>query len=331
MNILIISNNPKRASFRQRVGVYLDFLRTYNLNCKVAKLPPGFLARLKLFRQASYFDGVFLHKKGLNFFDATSVRRYGKKIIYDFDDAIMYNPKHPERNSASHFRPFRRTARLADLVIAGNSYLAEHARIFNNHVKILPTGLDTSAFKTKPIRKTDDNIRLAWIGSKSTLRYLVAIKPALEEIGLRFDNVILRMICDEFFDLSNLKVEKRHWSQKTEVADLVTCDIGLAPLLENRFTKGKCGFKILQYAAAGLPVVASPVGINSEYVKERNTGFHATTLDLWIDRVALLIKNRQLRESMGKNGLELAKNFDIDRIGKQLAELILNLQANATS
>ncbi|MFQ5772822.1 MAG: hypothetical protein ACE5HX_19960, partial [bacterium] len=168
MNLLIISNNPNRASFRQRIGIYLDTLRTNGINSEVAQLPSSYLARRKLFQRAADFDGVFLHKKGLNFFDAFWLRRYSKKIIYDFDDAIMYNPKTPERDSSSHFRPFRRTAKLADMIIAGNSYLAQHARKFNPNVEILPTGLDTSAYNVETGPKNDAKIRLVWIGSHST-------------------------------------------------------------------------------------------------------------------------------------------------------------------
>ena len=117
MNLLILSNNLNRAGFRQRIAVYLDTLRTNGIDCEVVKLPSGSLARRKLFKRAAEFDGVLLHKKGLNPFDAIWLRRYSKKLIYHFDDAIMYSDKTPERNSRSHFIPFRRSVKLADMVI----------------------------------------------------------------------------------------------------------------------------------------------------------------------------------------------------------------------
>jgi glycosyltransferase involved in cell wall biosynthesis len=322
MELLILTNNPNRASFRQRIEVYLDTLRENGINCEIATFPFGYLARWKLFRRARQFDGVFLHKKKLNLLDAFCLCKYSKKIIYNFDDAVMYSEKNPNRDSWSRLIPFRRTVKLADMVIASNSYLAEHAKKFNTKVEVLPTGLDIKAYKTDNKIESDGKIRLVWIGSKSTLRYLTEIKPALEEIGSRFENVILRIICDEFFELKNMPVEKRHWSLEAEAADLAASDIGLAPLPDNRFTRGKCGFKILQYASAGLSVVASPVGVNSEYVHDGVTGFLVTNLSQWSDRLARLIKNPTLRETMGAAGRKSVRNFDIAVIGKQLCILL---------
>ena len=155
MRLFVLTNNPERASFRQRIEGYIDTFRANGVDCEVAKLPAGFLARQKLFKRAKDFDGVFLHKKGLNLHDVVRLRRNSKKIIYDFDDAIMYSPNRPDRNSLSHFRGFRRSARLADVVIAGNSYLAKHAQRFNANVKIVPTGLDTKAYVVDTKAKND--------------------------------------------------------------------------------------------------------------------------------------------------------------------------------
>ncbi len=289
---------------------------------EVIKLPMSRLERLKVFKRASRFGGVLLQKKCLNLFDAACLRRYGRKIIYDFDDAVMYSPTAPESDRSPHFRLFHRTAKLADMIIAGNLYLAEHARRFNPNVQILPTGLDTSSYKLRSKLKNDGKIRLVWIGSSSTLKYLAEIKPALEEIAARFDNVVLRIIADDFLDLQNMLVEKCRWSEQTQVIDLVTSDIGLAPLPNNRFTRGKCGFKILQYAAAGLPVVASPVATNAEYVCDGVTGFHAINASQWIDKISELTESAELRTTMGREGQTNVKNFDVDVIGKRLLDLI---------
>ena len=122
MNVLVISNNPNRASYRQRIGIYIDSLRRSQINCEVAKLPSTEYARFKIFKLAKEFDAVFLHKKCLNFLDITCLQKYSKKIIYDIDDAVMYSSDKPQSNITSHYRKFRRTAKTADMVIAGNQY-----------------------------------------------------------------------------------------------------------------------------------------------------------------------------------------------------------------
>jgi glycosyltransferase involved in cell wall biosynthesis len=322
MKILIIISNPKRASFRQRIAVHLNALHAQQISTKVVKLPSSALARRRLFKRAADYDCVILHKKALNYLNAIWLRKYSKKIIYDFDDAIMYDTENPSKPSRKRQKAFQRTVKIADKVIAGNSYLAEHAMKFHGNVEVLPTGLDTKAYEIPARNEHDNKIRLVWIGSESTLRYLVEIAPALEEIGSRFENVILQIICDRFFDLQNMPVEKRIWSIKTQVPDLISGDIGLAPLSDNRFTRGKCGFKILQYAAAGLPIVTSPVGVNSEYVREGVTGFYASSARQWIDKIEELIKNTELRKQMGANSRVFVGKFDIDVIGRKLCTLI---------
>ena len=323
MKLFIVTRNPDRATFRQRISVYLDTMEANGIDCEVGVMPASMLARRSLFKRAAEFDAVFLHKKALNVFDAFFLRKYARKIIYTFDDAIMYSDRHPDRNSRAHFIPFRRTVRLADMLIVGSNYLAEHARRFNANVKILPIGLKVADYKPACPAKKDGHIRLVWIGSESTLKYLAELKPVLEEIGARHENVILRIIGDEFFDLQNMPVEKRLWSRDTRGIDLAAGDIGLAPLPNNRFTQGKCTFKVLEYASSGLPVVASPVGTNSVHLLDNVTGFLVKDTREWIDRIIQLIDKPQLRKQMGQKGQAHAEKFDVSVIGEQLVELIM--------
>jgi glycosyltransferase involved in cell wall biosynthesis len=322
MNLLILTNNPKRASFKQRIEVYLDILRNNNIDCEIAVLPLGWVARRKLFVSAREFDAVFLHKKKLNPLDAFWLRRYSKKIIYNFDDAVMYDENNPFRDNWLRHIAFRRTVRLADMVIVGSSYLAQHAKKFNGHVEVLPLGLKVSDYNVAAHAKTDDKIRLVWIGSSSTLKYLEEIRPAVEAIGSHFPNVVLRIIGDKFLSLPNMSVEKHLWSEQAKALDLVTSDVGLAPLPDNRFTQGKCSFKVLEYSAAGLPVVASPVGTNRENIREGITGFLSTDIRQWIEKITTLVKDPQLRQTMGRQGRQYAQQFDVSVIGKRLCGII---------
>jgi glycosyltransferase involved in cell wall biosynthesis len=322
MHLLVISNNPDRASFRQRIGIYIDTLRSNGIDCNVAELPSGLMSRRKLFAEAKVFDGVILHKKCLNFLDANYLRSCARKIIYDFDDAVMYSAARPNSNRSSHFGRFERTVKLADTVIAGNSYLAEHARRFNSNVEVVPTGLIVDEYKVDFRAADDGTVRLVWIGSRSTLKYLSGIRLVLEELGCRFDKVILRIVCDEFFELQNMPVEEHLWSLETQAVDLAGSDVGLAPLPDNRFTRGKCGFKILQYAAAGLPVVTSPVGVNADYVKDNVTGFLAKNHSEWVDRITRLIESPESRKNMGLAGKEWVKKFDVAVLARRFCDVI---------
>ena len=324
MKLLVISENPNRSSFRERIALYLETLSENGIQCRVESLPAGASARRRLFKSAGQFDGLLLHKKGWNLIDAFCLRRYSRKVIYNFDDAIMYNPKKPHRFSPAHFMKFRTTAKLADLVITGNSYLADHARKYNPNVVVWLHGLKLADYACSCDRPADGKIRLVWIGSKSTLKYLQQIKPAIEEIGSRFDNVVLRIICDNFLDLENMEVEKHLWSAQARVADLAQADIGLAPLPDDRFTRGKCTFKILEYAATGLPAIASPVGAHSDYIVDNVNGFLAADNAQWVQSMARLIQDGDLRKTMGKAARERVADFDVAVVGKRLCDLIKN-------
>ena len=331
MNLLVLTNNTNRPSFRQRIAIYLDSLRCRGIESEVASFPGSIPARLRLLKHAADFDAVFLHKKRLNLIEAPLLLRYAKKIIYDFDDAVMYKAAPPNHRSLSDSVRFRLTVKLAALVIAGNPYLAEHARKFSENVEVLPTGLDIGEYRVAARPEGDGKVRLVWIGSRSTLRYLAEIIPALEEVGSHFDHVVLRMICDDFLNARKIPVEKKTWSEQTQAADLAASDIGLAPLPDNRFTKGKCGFKILQYASAGLPVVASPVGVNAEYVCDNVTGLLASNMPEWVDRIVRLVENAEARAQMGAEALKSVQPFDVSVIGERLATLIGRCEGNLKS
>ncbi|MBL7215608.1 MAG: glycosyltransferase [Phycisphaerae bacterium] len=321
VNLLVVSNNPLRPSYRQRIGDFLPFLQDNGISTEVHQLPKKKFRRWSLFKSARNYDVVLLHKKCLNFFDAKILRRYSKKIIYDFDDAIMYSPQKPESDNTSHFRLFERTVRLADCVIAGNDYLAEHARRFCANVHVLPTGLNVSVYE-KPAKKVSRKIRLVWIGSQSTLRYLQDISPVLEKTAKEDIRVTLRVISDNFPLLNYMKLEKHAWSLKTQAADLLACNIGLAPLPDNRFTRGKCGFKILQYFAAGLPVIASPVGVNRDLIEKSGAGMLASTSEQWQEAIEKLVEHPQLREEMGQKARQFVKQYDTRVLAEKLCGII---------
>ena len=322
MKLLIVVNNPKRASFRLRALDFLDYFRREGIACEVCKLPRNTFQRWSLFKATQKNDAVLLHRKCLNYFDARVLARYSRKIIFDHDDAIMYSTSRPKSDYTSHFRLYQRTIQLSDCVIAGNDYLAEHARRFCSNVHTVPTGLDTKAFANKGTPKNHGKIRLVWIGSESTLPHLKELKPVLEVVGKAHDHVVLRIIADQFFDMQSLPVEKHNWSLENQVSDLRACDVGLAPLPDNRFTRGKCGFKILQYFASGLPVIASPVGVNEKFIKESHAGILASTPGQWKEAIEKLAADATCRKQMGLQGKQYVQAYDISVIAEKFCKII---------
>lgn len=322
MKLLIISNNITRSSFRLRVGDYLDFLDKEGIRCNIQQLPRKTLDRWKLFKTSGQYDAVLMQRKCLNFWDAAVLSRFCPKMIFDYDDAIMYSATKPNSKLTNHFRLFKRTAKIMDVMIAGNEYLAGYARRHCKQVHILPTGLDTKAYQVKDLRKKQDEIRLVWIGSQSTLKYLAELRPVLEQIGKTQKNVVLRIVADKFFDLEHMRVQKHVWSLDKEVSDLVECDIGLSPLPDNHFTRGKCGFKILQYFAAGLPVIASPVGVNEKFIQESNAGLCASNISEWKDAIEKMVKSIAVYRQLGQNGKNYVQAYDRSVISKELCSII---------
>ncbi|MCU0600890.1 MAG: glycosyltransferase [Desulfobacterales bacterium] len=322
MKLLIISNNLSRASFRLRVGDHLDFLDKEGIRCNVRQLPRKNLERWKLFKTSGQYDAVLIQRKCLNFWDAAVLSRFCPKMIFDYDDAIMHSATKPESRLTNHFRLFKRTARMMDVMIAGNEYLAGYARRYCKQVHILPTGLDTMAYQVQGVQKSRNEIRLVWIGSQATLKYLAELSPVLEQIGKTHKKVVLRIIADKFFDLENMSVQKHLWSLDNQISDLVACDIGLSPLPDNRFTRGKCGFKILQYFAAGLPVIASPVGVNEKFIKESNAGLLAMTHSEWQDAIEKMVNGIAVYRQLGQNGEKYVQAYDRTAISKDLSRII---------
>ena len=324
MRLLAITNNPERASFRQRIGVYIEHLQRSGIEVDVARLPKRMAGRIRFFRKAREYDGVFLHKKVLNPIDAFFLRKYARKIIYNYDDAVMFSDKRPEQYSRSHFVGFRRSVRISDMVIIGSAYLGSFAEPFSDNVNVLPIGLDIGNYKADINRQDTGTIKLVWIGSASTISYLADIADVIEEVGKKYDNIALKIIGDEFIEFENLPVEKCKWSKDSRADDLCSCDIGLAPLPENPFTRGKCSFKVLEYSASGLAIVASPVGTNTVHVVEGVTGFLAGNKNQWVEKISQLVENKQLRDKMGQAGIEHARKFDVSVVGERLAGLICN-------
>ena len=301
--VLVIVNNLAQASYRVRIEALIRPLADRGFELDVQVRPRGLIARRALLRTASSYHAVLLQRKLLDPGDARVLRGHARRLYFDVDDAVMYHAHAVGRFSQWRTtRRFHATARVLDRVVAGNEYLADHFRALGCAATVLPTVVDPGRYIVKRHEPTDAP-RLVWIGSSSTLPYLREHLPALREAAAKAPGLRLLTVADASVESTPaLPVEHVAWSAETEAASLARGDIGIAPTPCDRWTLGKCGFKIIQYMAAGLPVVASPIGANAEIVREGETGFLPTTLADWPEAVARLASDTALRRSMAVAG-----------------------------
>lgn len=302
MKVLFLVPRIDKASTRYRVLQYLPCLDREGIEYEIVALSGQPRNRFSLARRIRSADTVFIQKKLFSALDLFWVRKLSRRLVYDFDDAVMYKSgPASSRQQARQKRRFAITVKKADLVIAGNRYLQQEALCSNREVRLLPTVLDMNRYTARAEGKgAAREVVLGWIGSRGTLRYLKEIAPALEDLGQRCPGLKLKIVADDFFDLQHIEVIKKSWSSEDEIADLHSFDIGLMPLSDDIWTRGKCGFKLLQCMAVGLPVVCSPVGVNAEIVAEGNEGFQATTREEWVVKLGTLIADAHLRNEMGR-------------------------------
>jgi glycosyltransferase involved in cell wall biosynthesis len=322
--LLILTRDPRNVSFRQRIEPYRDLLSARGIATEVVELAPSVWARRSQMRRAHEFTGVLLHRKTLTAWDAWALDGAAHRLLYDFDDAVMYSARGAAAPDPQRLHRFQRTLARAHLVLAGCPLLAEHAqREGARHVAVLPTGLDSRRFPPKTHYEAKGPLRLVWIGSHGTLKQLAALAPVLAAVGKAVPKLVLRVIADAPLTAKGLKVENVPWHPDTEGPLLAECDIGIAPLPDTPLAQGKCGFKVLEYMAAGLPVVASPVGVQADYVMPNVNGLWAATPEEWIKALSGLAGDVALRKNLGRAGRERAcAKFDFATLGPKFCHLI---------
>lgn len=321
--VMVITNNLQQASFRLRILALREALARRGIDLDIHVRPRGFLARRRLLKRARGYDAVILQRKLLDPGDVRVLRRHSRKLFYDVDDAVMYHSRPVGPIAAWRTRRrFRAVALSVDCVVAGNEYLANLFRAQGSTAAILPTVVDPGHYQVKSHQLTETPT-LVWIGSQSTLPYLEQIAEVLSEAAKRVPGLRLITIADKAFSDSPILSEHIAWSEAGESAALIRGDIGIAPTPEDRWTLGKCGFKIVQYMAAGLPVIGSPVGANREIVVPGETGYLPQSPDEWVDAIAALADNPAKRQSLGLAGRNrIEEHFSIDRAAEFWGELL---------
>ncbi len=293
---------------RYRVLQYIPYLKESQIESKVALFPDSFRKWMKLFSEIQDYNTLFVQKKRLWHWQLWYLKRKNIKIIYDFDDAVMFkSPVDGGGRSFKRQRTFARMIRYSNQVIAGNQYLKSQAMPYNKNIVIIPTAIDTNKYTTKDFNKEKEMVTIGWIGSKSSLLFLKELTPAFDHLASQYKNIELKIICNDFFDCNKMPVIKKTWTLEDENSDLQDIDIGLAPLPNHEWTKGKCATKLLQYLSVGIPVVCSPVGVHNEIIKEGINGFFAVSIEEWVEKIAFLIKDKSIRNRIGLEGKKTAE------------------------
>ena len=288
--VLFLASGLGEVSCRFRVLQYIPHLKRLGIQADVADLHVPAGARWKILRSAAAYDTVCIHRAFLSPLEQRWLRRTGKSYVFDFDDAIMFRDSaHRHFESWQRRWRFRRMVAGARAVIAGNSYLAGWASRYSERVTIIPTAIDLAAYPERACRawpragdRLDRDAHQPDVSASPIL-------PALKRLARKRPDVKLKIVSDGFLDVRGVQVTKKDWSLEDEVEDVMSFQVGLMPLPDDPWTRGKCALKILQYFAASVPVVCSPVGANLEVVEHGRSGYFARTEDEWVARLDELL------------------------------------------
>jgi glycosyltransferase involved in cell wall biosynthesis len=333
-SVVLLGYDLEQPSFRHRMLSLAGALEAAGWRVRAERFPSGRYGlrtweRRTLLREA---DVVVLHQIKLSALEARLFAAFSRRRIFDVDDAI-YVRKPRRLGEAADDSPWRKskfaaTCRWVNVVAAGNNVLAGVARAAAKAVEILPTSIDSAVYESTTATAVDPPT-IVWIGSPENLVYLEMIRLPLARLAGRYPTLKMRVICSRFPDWPEVNIERIAWSSATEAQSLAAAHIGIMPLTDDEWARGKCAFKLLQYMAAALPCVASPVGANTEAVIDGFNGFHARTLDEWERNLELLIQSPELRARFGASGrAHVESRYSMRTYQARYSELLLRLAEN---
>jgi glycosyltransferase involved in cell wall biosynthesis len=306
VHLVALVESPEHVCCRYRVTAFRRHLEQVGHSLGLCCWPRSWWSRLHLHRQLRHADAVIIQRRLLARWQLLLFRRIVPFLLFDLDDAVFLRDSYAAAglHSPQRLRRFAAVARAADAVVAGNSFLAAAAGRWTNsqRVHVIPTCVDPARYPVAPHCRRGAGVQLVWIGSASTLQGLECIRPWLEELGQRQSGLILKLICDRFIQLHHLTVQACPWSESGEAEALASADVGISWVPDDLWSRGKCGLKVLQYMAAGLPVIANPVGVQAEMVRHGVTGFLAETPGQWLEAITRLALDPDLRRRQGQAG-----------------------------
>lgn len=354
--ILIIADHRlnRSPSQRYRFEQYLNYFKSEGFDWELSEIitekddkifyhPGNYLKkawilfkslfiRLKDLRRAKDFDIIFIQREALLLGSSYFEKQFFKKnkVVFDFDDSIWLLDTSPENKKFEFLKNPDKTKiniKHAHCVIAGNSFLANYAKQFNQNTVIIPTTIDSDFHIPKPELRNKEKIVIGWSGSISTIKHFEMAIPALKEISQKYPNQIeIHVIGQGSYKHPEINVISKNWSAKTEVDDLNSFDIGIMPLPDDEWVKGKCGLKGLSYMACGVATIMSHVGVNPEIIEHGKNGFLATSQQEWVNYLSELIENKDLRLKMGQAGREtVVKNYSVNANKVKYLEVLKSL------
>jgi glycosyltransferase involved in cell wall biosynthesis len=317
---------------RYRLAAFAPLLEKAGHCLELRVLPKSWWARVSLFRELAGAD-VILQRRLLPSWQFKLLRRAARRLIFDFDDAVFLRDSYAPRglHDPVRLRRFAASVRACDAVVAGNTFLhAQAARWAGGAVHVIPTCVDRRAYPVAAHDRPAGKAQLVWVGSSSTLRGLEEVAPLFEEVGRRLAGLQLKLVCDRFLHWRHLPVVPCPWSEQAEAAAVASADVGIAWMPDDLWSRGKCGLKVLQYMAAGLPVVANPVGVHKDLVRHGETGFLAHGPGQWVEALGRLAHDPGLRRRMGQAGRRLAESgYGVGAGARRWLVLLDTLQGNS--
>jgi len=330
--LILVAHRPGRSpGQRFRFEQYIGFLKQNGFQCTISYLInerddqvfykkghtlrkflifiKSVVIRMKNLRQVRNFDLVFIYREAVmhgSVYFERKIKKKGVPFILDFDDAIwLFDVSDGNRKFGWLKRPEKTNEiiALSSLTIAGNAYLAGYAQRFGSHVISIPTTIDTERYVPMPELLQEDTVCIGWTGSSTTLKHFSLAIPVLKRLMLKYPGKLkIRLISDQPYQSDELDIEFCKWKADTETQDLAQCDIGIMPLPDDDWSRGKCGFKGLQYMALAIPAVMSPVGVNTEIIQDGVNGFLADSEEEWVEKLSMLIESEDLRKQLGRAG-----------------------------
>ncbi len=328
--LFVASHRPGRSpNQRFRFEQYIPFLQAKGYRCEVSYIvtesddkflykPGHFLDKLRFVRRSiakrrkdvarmKEFDVIFICREALMTRSIVFERAFRKgdaRIVFDFDDSIWLSNVSDANRKWSWVKDAGKTSKLitlSDRIFAGNDYLADYARNFNRDVHVVPTTIDTDEYQPRTQEPPSDApIVIGWSGSITTIQHFQYAIPALRLLRAKYsDRITFRVVGDGSFTVPELGIQGLPWRKDTELDDLRAMDIGIMPLPDDEWARGKCGLKGLQYMALGIPTLMSPVGVNSAIIQDGSNGYLAGPVEEWVEKLSRLIEDADLRRRIG--------------------------------